>query len=194
MIQLNPQFLTFLNGGLEFNRYRPLLDMDLQMFLDMVPNLLNFAVTAILLSWLLYKPVKKVLQARADNVESDMKDAALSKKSAEELKQQYEQKVKEIEVERAAILDEARKLANEKREQILETAKSEAQEVKARAERDIETEKTQLKGAVHKAIIDISADMAAKLISATIDKNAHDKLFSEAMTELEATTAFGSAV
>jgi F-type H+-transporting ATPase subunit b len=164
--------------------------MDFQMFVDMLPNLLNFIAIAVLLTYLLYKPVRKILQVRADRVEGDMKDAALSKATAEELKTQYEQKVRDIETERAAILEEARVLASEKRDKMLETAKAEAADVKSRAERDIATEKEQIKGAVHQAIIDISTDMAAKLISATIDKAAHEKLFSEAMTELEATTAF----
>lgn len=187
---MNPQFLVFLN----VTRYRPLIDMDLQMFLDMLPNLVNFIATAVLMTWLLYKPVKRILQARADRVEGEMKEAAMSKATAEELKLQYEQKVREIETERAAILEEARKIANENRERILENAKNEAADVKSRAERDIATEKEQIKGAVHEAIISISTDMAEKLISATIDKKAHDKLFSEAMTELEATTAFRADV
>jgi len=151
-------------------RYRPLIDMDAQMFIDMLPNLINFILTAVLLTYLLYKPVKRLLQARADRVEGDMKDAALNKASAEELKANYEQKVRDIEKERAAILDEARKLANENKERILDGAKAEAADVKARAEREIATEKEQIKGAVHQAIIDISADMAAKSISASSDK------------------------
>ncbi|MCL1883164.1 MAG: F0F1 ATP synthase subunit B [Defluviitaleaceae bacterium] len=183
---MNPQFLFVLNGY----RYRPLLDMDMQMFVDMLPNMLNFIALFALMYYLLYRPVKRILKARAERVEGDMNDAALSKKSAEELKLEYEQKVREIETERNAILDEARKLANESRERILDTAKAEAADVKERASRDVATELEQIKGAVHQSIVDISTDMAAKLISATIDKNAHDKLFSEAMTELEATNAF----
>jgi len=188
MVLLNPQFLFVLNSAIPDTR--PLIDMDLQMFLDMVPNLVNFILIAVVMTYLLYKPVRKILQARADRVEGEMKDAALSKATAEELKAQYEQKVKEIETERATILDEARKLASEKRSQILDEAKAEAQDVKDRASRDVAFELEQTKGAVHQAIIDISTDMAAKLISATIDKDAHEKLFSEALAELEATTAF----
>jgi F-type H+-transporting ATPase subunit b len=164
--------------------------MDLEMFLNMVPILINFVLFAVIMSKLLYKPVKRILQARADRVEGDMKDAELSKMSAAELKVEYEKKVKGIEVERNQILDEARKLANEKRNQILDDAKAEATDVKERASRDIATEREQIKGAVHQAIIDISTDMAAKLIGASVDKTAHDRLFAEAMTELEATTAF----
>jgi F-type H+-transporting ATPase subunit b len=193
MIQLNPQFLFLLNAVEEVPfRYRQLIDMDAQMFLDMLPNMLNFIITAALLTYLLYKPVKKILQARADRVEGEMKEAAQNKASAEELKTTYEQKVRDIETERAAILEEARKLANENRERMLNDAKAEAQSVKDKANRDIATELEQIKGAIHHSIIEISTDMAAKIISASIDKNAHDKLFNEAMTELEATTAFSS--
>jgi len=160
------------------------------MFIGMLPNLFNFLLTVVLLTWLLWKPVKKILQARADRIENEMNDAAVSKATAAELKASYEQKVREIEKERAEILDEARKLANESRERLLDAAKAEALEVKERASRDIATELEQIKGAVHQSIIDISTDMAAKLIAATVDKAAHDRLFSEALTELEATTAF----
>jgi F-type H+-transporting ATPase subunit b len=190
MILVNPQFLLLI--GDDGYRFRPLLDMDGQMFLDMLPNLLNFILTAAFLTYLLYKPVRKILQARAERVEGEMKDAALSKLSAEELKKHYEQKVKDIETERAEIIEEARKVATEKRNQIVTEAKAEAADVKERANRDIATELEQIKGSVHQSIVDISTEMAAKLIAATIDKKAHEKLFAEAMTELEASHAFNS--
>jgi len=81
-------------------------------------------------------------------------------------------------------------LANEKRLQILDEAKADAAAVKDKASRDVATELEQIKGAVHQSIVDISTEMAAKLIASTIDEKAHDTLFAEAMTELEATTAF----
>ena len=183
MVQLNPHVMFILNGY----RYRPLIDLDLGMFLSMVPNLLNFILIAVLLTWLLYKPVKKLLQTRADRVEGDMRDAALSKASAEELKAQYEQKVRDIENERADILEAARKLTNEKRLQILDEAKAEADELRVRASKDVERDLQAIKSSLHQSIIDISTEMAEKLVAVTIDKNAHDRLFAEAMAELEAT-------
>ena len=183
---MNPLFLLITETPVS----RGVLSLDFQNFLDMVPNLFNFVLTAVIVTYLLYKPVKKILAARAERVEGEMKDAALSKASAEELKAMYEKKVKDIEVERAEILDEARKLASEKRTQMLDDAKAEAQDVKDRAARDVASELEQIKGTVHKAIVDISTDMAAKLIAATVDAKAHEKLFDEAMVELEATTAF----
>lgn len=161
--------------------------MDAQTFIDMIPNWINFAVLAAIMAWLLYKPVLKVLQARADRVESDITKAAEDKKAAGELKAEYEKKVREIEFERSTIMDEARKIAAEKRNSLIEEAKREAQEIKNRANKDIAAERVRVKDEVHQVIVDISADMAAKLVAVNIDKSAHDKLFSEAMAELEAT-------
>jgi len=185
MIQLNLGWLFLLNAD-----SRPMFGLELQTFIDMIPLLVNFTIFALVMSWLLYKPVKKILQERANRVEGDLNDAALSKASASELKAMYEQKVRDIEVERDSILSEARKQAGERRTQILEDAKQEAQGVKEKAAKDIASEREQIKSAVVEAIVDISADMAERLISTSLDKNAHEKLFAEAMAELEATTAF----
>lgn len=179
---MNSQLLFLLES-----QGRALFSMDGQTFTDMIPNLINFVILAVVMTYLLYKPVSKLLQNRADRVEGDIKNAADNKASAEELKAQYEQKVREIEVERGNVLEESRKQANAKRDQILDEAKAEAQELKDRAGRDIVAERDRVKDEVHKAIIDISTEMAAKLVAVTIDKNAHDKLFAEAMTELEST-------
>jgi len=180
--------MLFLGNVVEW--YRSLFALDADTFIGMIPNLFSFIVVAGFLTYLLYNPVRRVLKARADRIEGDLSSAEDSKLSAAQLKAKYEQKVSEIEQERVSILDEARKQAGERRTQILDEAKSEAQDVKERAARDIATEREQIKSAVVEAIVDISTDMAARLISTSIDKNAHDKLFAEAMEELEATTAF----
>ena len=137
--------------------------------------------------WLLYKPVKKILKNRADRVAQDLQDATEKSVKAQELYLEYEQKIKDIESERVAILDATRKQANDHRVAIVEAAKIEAQELKDRATRDINTERERVKEEVHQAIVEISTDMAEKLISVNIDKNAHSKLFAEAMADLEAT-------
>jgi len=187
---LNPQLFFLATTTDIFETGRSLFSLDAQTFIDAGMNMFNFILVAAFLTWLLYKPVKKVLAARAERIENDLASAAANNLSAQELKAEYEQKVSEIEKERVSILDDARKQANEKRHQILDEAKADAQDIKARASKDIAMETAQMKSAVVNAIVDISTDMAARLISTSIDKSAHDKLFTEAMEELEATTAF----
>lgn len=189
---MNPQWLILLcaDGPIDWAPW-PLFTLEPQTFLNMVPNILSFAILAFVFARFLYKPIKEILQKRADRIEADIKEAEGNKAAAEELKLMYEQKVKDIELERVAILDEARKEATARLNQIIGDAKDEAQITRDRASRDIATELERVKAEVHQAIIDISTDMAAKLVAANIDKRNHDDLFADALRELEA-TAFRS--
>jgi len=161
--------------------------LELQTFLQMIPNFLSFVLLVFVFKRFLYVPVRNILQKRADRVEADMQFAATDKAAAEELRTLYEQKVRDIELERTEILEAARKEAIARVDQILGEAKENAQITRDRARRDIVAEQERVKAEMHQAIIDISTDMAAKLVAATIDKQAHDRLFAEAMEELEAT-------
>lgn len=185
MIPLNLSWLTLLAA--EPRSSLPMFDLVPQTFIQMGPYLLSFGVLIFFFVKFLYKPVKGILQKRAESIESNIQEAIANKTSAEELKILYEQKIKDIETERNTILEEARKEATARLNQILGEAKTEAQITRDRAKRDIVTEQERVKAEIHQAIIDISTDMAAKLVSATIDKSAHDRLFAEAMDELEAT-------
>jgi len=179
---LNPQLLFILNSVPE---YRELFSVDIQTFIDMIPPLVSFVVLVALLAFLLYKPVKKVLQARSERVMGELAEAEEKNATAYELKSQYEQKIRNIEQECSAMLNEARKQANVVRGEIINDAKIEAQEVRSRAANDVDFELNRVKGEVHHAIVDISAEMAEKLMTVTIDKSIHDSLFDEAMDELE---------
>jgi len=195
MIHLNPQWLILLNAAAETGRFRfqvpdlPMFSLELQTFVQMFPPFLSFVILVLVFKRFLYVPVKNILQKRADIIEADIQNAAENKASAEELRLEYEQKIKNIELERSAILEEARKEATVRLNQILGEAKEEAQITRDRAKRDIIAEQERVKAGIHQAIIDIATDMAAKLVTANIDKANHARLFEEAMEELE-TTAF----
>ena len=165
--------------------FREIFSLDMQTFLDMIPPLLSFIILAVLISYLLYKPVKKILQDRASRVMGDLSDAADQNLAAHELRAKYEQKLRGVEVECAQILSEARRQAANVRDEIVNTAKADAQEVRERAAKDASAEFDRVKGEVHGAIVDISTDIAEKLIAANIDRNVHKKLFDDALLELE---------
>ena len=178
-----PQWLFILT----VTQVRPMFSLEGQTFIDMALPLLSFALVAALLTYLLYKPVKKMLDSRAERVASELNDATADRLAADELKLSYEKLVRDIELERANVMEEARKIAKDRQNQILDDAKAEATEIKERALREISVEKERIKDSIFEAIVDISTTMAERLISAQIDKTSHDRLFAEAMDELEAT-------
>lgn len=186
MILLNPQWLIFLYA--DATRSWAIFTLELQTFLQMIPNFFSFILLAFVFKRFLYRPVKNILKERAARVEADMINAQADRATAAELKAVYEQKVYDIEQERNEILENARKEAMERVSKILGDAKEDASITRDRARRDIVAEQERVKEEMHRAIIDISTDMAAKLVAATISQSDHDRLFAKAMEELESTT------
>jgi len=180
---LTPQILLLsaVPGGRLFN-------LDLQMAIQIGIQLLNAIVLFALLSWLLYKPVAKFLQARADRIAGELKQAADDMTKADGLKARYEKKLKDIAVEKDAIIEAARKQAAEKAAQIVAEAKTEADEIKVRASQQAEAELKRVEDGVKNTIIEVSTAMSEKFIAIAMDKETHDKLFNETMTELEEVT------
>lgn len=167
--------------------------MDQQTFIIVGPMLINFIILAVILTLLLYKPVRAFLYERANRVARELDEAEAARQVALTLKAQYDQRLKDIEQERTAILDDARKLAMERRHNELAETRKEINVLKNRAEAEIIAERDRVKDQVEQAIVDISSEMAGKLLAVTIDTSMHNRLFDEAMAQLEATVFKPSA-
>jgi F-type H+-transporting ATPase subunit b len=180
------QGFTFLLNGVTY-AYRPLFSLDPQTFISLIPIFINVVLLAVVMRWLLYNPVRNFMAKRAERVAGQLEEAEAIRAEAIALKNQYEQRLKDIEVERNAILDDARKQAVERRNRDMAETKKEVDAIKARATVEITAERDRVKDQVQQAIIEISSDMASKLLHTSIDPAAHNRLFDEAMDELEAT-------
>ena len=63
------------------------------------------------LSYVLFEPVRKLLNDRKNKIADDLDTAAADKKEAARLKAEYEEKIRDIEKEADEILSQARKKA-----------------------------------------------------------------------------------
>lgn len=180
---MNQGFIVLLNAAPEPR----LFGMDMQTFLQIVPHLFNFILLAVLLTFILYKPVRAFLHERANRIARELDEAEATRAAANALKEQYEQRLKTIEMERTTILEEARKLAMERRSRDLAETKTEMDALKARAMLEISSERDRVKDQVEQAIVEVSCEMAGKLLATTIDPKTHNRLFDEAMAELDST-------
>ena len=159
--------------------------MDMQTLIQAAVNVVGIVILFIILMKLLYKPVRKFLRERVERIQGQLNEARDNKAAASELKVRYDRQLKDIDLERTAILDEVRKQAGEQRDQILNIAKDEARDLKDRASMEIAAERERVRDEIHSAVIDISSDMAEKLLAASIDKKAHERLFDEGLAELD---------
>jgi F-type H+-transporting ATPase subunit b len=165
-----------------------LFGLDSQTLLQIIATLVNVSLLAFILSRLLYKPVQNFLQDRSEKIKGQMEQTRDDMAKATELKLLYEQKIKGAEQEREEILDDARKVAAETGRQIVAEAKNEADAIRTRAAANVEMEWERAQNEMRQAIIEVSAAMAEKFITLAINKETHDRLFAETMSELEGMT------
>ena len=140
-----------------------LFDLDFQLLHDTVLAAIAVFVLFLFLSYLLFNPVRKMLEDRKMKIKTDLDTAKLDKEDAAALKAEYDAKLKNIEKEAEEILSEARQKAlNE--EAILE---------KKRAMDEMKQE-----------VIGIASMMAQKVVSASIDTTIQDTLVEETLKEM----------
>lgn len=148
-------------------------------------NLFNIGVLALVLAFVLYKPIRKALQNRTERIQGELEHAAKEMTDAKEMKLLYEQKIQEIDREREEILAEARKLATDAGRRIVAEAKHDADNIRERANASVDAEWQRTQNEMRTAIIDVSAVMAEKFVKLAINKETHDRVFDETMSELE---------
>ena len=161
-----------------------LFDLDMQLVHDVI--LLAIAVFFLFLamSYLLFNPVRKMLEDRKLKIRTELDDAAADKNDAAELKAQYEEKLKGIDKEAEAILSEARQKALHNEAKIVEEAKAEAARIIARANEEALLEKKRVVDEMKQEMISVAAAMAAKVISANMDINIQNQLVDETIKEM----------
>ena len=161
-----------------------LFDLDMQLVHDTI--LLAIAVFFLFLamSYLLFNPVRKMLEDRKLKIKTELDDAAADKADAAALKVQYEEKLKDIDKEAEEILSEARQKALRNEAKIVEEAKEEAARIIARANEEALLEKKRVVDEMKQEMIAVASAMAAKVISANIDVNIQNQLVDETIKEM----------
>ena len=137
-----------------------------------------------LLSYFLFNPVRDMLEKRKQRVAEDCDAAKREKEDAIAFKEEYDQKLKQVDKEAEAILSAARKRAMQNEAKIVAEAKEEAARIIARANAEIELEKKRALDDMKQEMITIAAMMAEKVVAASIDTNVQESLIDETLKEM----------
>ncbi len=161
-----------------------LFNLNFQLLHDAVILAISVFVLFLVMSRLLFNPVRKMLKDRQDKIKNDMDTAVADKKDAAALKKQYDEKLKNIDKEAEAILSEARKKALKNETRIIDEAKEEAVRIIGRAREEAELEKKRAMDDMKQEMIAIASMMAGKVVAASIDTTIQDALVEETLKEM----------
>lgn len=161
-----------------------LFDLDFQLLHDTVLLAISIFVLFLVMSYMLFDPVRNMLKNRQNRIQGDIDDAIADKESAAVLKAEYDSKLKNVEKEAEAILSEARQKALKNEARLIEAAKEEAAHIIKRANEEAELEKKRVMDDVKKEMILVASMMAGKVVAASIDTNIQESLVEETLKEM----------
>ena len=165
-----------------------LFGLDYQLLLDAAITAVNVFILFVLLSYILFKPVRAMLKKRQDKITNDRETAKADRESALALKKEYEEKLKAIDKEAESILSEARKVAKHNETKIVEEAKAEAARIIERANTEAELEKQKCADEVKQQIIAVSQLMAAKVVANSLTEADSRALIEQTLNEMSEST------
>ena len=161
-----------------------LFSLDAQFLFDTIVLALSMLVLFTLLSYILFNPVRDMLEKRRQRVADEQETAKRERQEAAIYKEEYEQKLKEIKKEAEEILSEARKKAMKNEAKIVAEAKEEAARIMERANAEIELEKKHALDDMKQEMIAIATMMAQKVVAASIDTKVQEGLIEETLKEM----------
>lgn len=166
---------------MNMDEYLPFVSLDVW---TMIFTWANLLILFLLLKKFLFKPINKVLDERARQIESDYKAAEDEHTSAQKLKKEYEDKLKSAKAQADDIIKAAVDTANERSSSIVSDANSEARSIIEKSNKQIERDKEATMQEIKKDIASIAMDAAEKILMREIDKSTDEKIISEIINKI----------
>ena len=171
-----------------------LFTLDAQLAFDTAVLALSMLLLFTVLSFVLFNPVRDLLEKRRQRIVDDQESAKKEKEEAIAYKEEYNEKLKEVDKEAQEILSAARKQAKQneakivagKEKVMLETyiQMNYFDRIIARANAEIELEKKRALDDMKQEMITIASMMAGKVVAASIDTKVQESLIDETLKEM----------
>ena len=152
---------------------------DEAFFSNFFITILNLLVLFFILKKLLFKPVTNFIDNRNGKIEEAINSANSLKEEVENMKQEYEDKLKGAGEEGKKIVEEYRDRASVEYTSAIDTAKRDAQKIIEDARREIDVEKDKAIAELKQEVGNLVVTASEKVIKKNMDTETNRKLISE---------------
>ncbi len=135
--------------------------------------IINFVIFFALLRMFLYRPVLRLLDARRDEIQTNLSQAETARKEAEEARADYERQLAKARDEAQSLLARAQAAAEKTKDEILGQAQRQAAEAIERAQKAIASERDRALNEIRREVADLAVMAAAKVIERSLDVEEH---------------------
>lgn len=157
--------------------------------LDVNPGLVfwtsvTFLLVLLLLTKFAWKPIVKALDDRAQMIHNDIARAQQLKAEADSLFQQYQSKLTDLKNEALEIMTEARNNADLLKNEVLEKARKEGEEIRARSRKEIRLAVDAALDDIHRYAVDLSVEITKRVITNKLTPEDHKQALKEALESI----------
>ena len=147
-------------------------------------SLANLVILFLLVKKLFYKPVKRTLKAREDEINLHYSAAKEAEDKAVKSKQQYEEALSGAAAEADGIIKDAAEKAKRRSDTIIDEAEQKAQRIVRQAEQDAALERSKATDSIKREIVEVSSALSSKLIEREINVDDHKALIDSFIEEI----------
>ena len=158
--------------------------LDPQLLFNLVFQGIAIFLLFMAASRLLLDPVRKILNDRRQRVLKEMRDAQENREEAVRMKEEYDDKLKNVDRTAEQILSDTKLKALQREIEIIADARVEAARIIESARLEAELEKKRVKDEVKQEMISVAALMSEKIIGASVDAETQNDLIEQTLQEM----------
>ena len=146
---------------------------------NIVVTICNTLITFLIVKKFLFKPVRKMLATRAEEVQAMYDQAEADRAEAAAMKKDYTESIANAKAEATQITQTATRRATVRSEEILAEASRQATDMKRKAEQSIEQERKKAMNEIKDEIAGLSVMIASKIVEKDISEEDHKRMIED---------------
>ena len=144
----------------------------------------SFIILLLVVFFVAYKPVKKMLAKRADYIEQEIAQAAESHALALKETEEAKKLLSDSKSEASQIIENATKQGEAKYEAMMEEARNEVKDMKIAAEQDIEQAKEDALNDIRKEMVNVALSASKEILKREVDSEDNTRLAEDFINRL----------
>ena len=161
------------------------LGLTKDLLADLLLNIISIIVLYLVVKKLAYKPVKKFLDARTEKIEAEKITASQTLSEATEMKEKYDELLKDCENAKADAIKEGIQKAKEESKEIIDSAREQAKTIVDKANRNVAQKEQEIIENSRDEIVNLAIDASATLLRREFDDSDNKKLIESFLDSLK---------
>jgi F-type H+-transporting ATPase subunit b len=151
---------------------------------ELIYQIVNFGILAVILYLLLYKRVLNMLNERTTRIEQGLKEADQVKQQLANARRDYDAEIAKARREAASILSQAQERAKAQEAEIVAQARQEGERIRAELREQAQQERDQMLREVKGQVAELVTLAASRVLQSELQGQGHDRLIEESLDAL----------